>query len=73
MAEPASPLIYRKNTLLELFGISETTLRRWMKDENFPRPKQLGSRAVGWLASECRAWLDSRPQANTNGSDEGDD
>lgn len=66
-------LIYRKNTLLELFGISETTLRRWMKEDDFPRPKQLGARAVGWLASECHAWLDSRPQASSNDSDCGNE
>lgn len=66
-------LIYRKATLLELFGISETTLRRWMKEEGFPKPKQLGARAVGWMATECHSWLESRPQATANGSDDGEE
>ena len=66
-------LIYRKKSVLaKLGGISETTLRRWMKDEGFPRPKQLGPRAVGWLASQVDDWLDKRPVAYGNASDDDD-
>lgn len=68
----AAPLIYRKKVLLEKFGISETTLRRWMKDEGFPRPRQLGPRAVGWVSSQVAAWLDTRPVALSNAPDEED-
>jgi prophage regulatory protein len=64
------PLIYRKKTLLRQCGISETTLRRWMAEEEFPRPKQLGPRAVGWVASHVSEWLDKRPVANSNIDDE---
>jgi Rha family phage regulatory protein len=60
-AMTAAPLIYRKKAVLEKFGISETTLRRWMKEEEFPRPRQLGPRAVGWLSGQVTAWLDARP------------
>lgn len=61
-----TPLIYRKNIVLEKFGISETTLRRWMDDEGFPRPKQLGPRAVGWVAGQVMEWLEQRPVAHSN-------
>ena len=54
----AQPLIYRKKVVLEKFGISETTLRRWMKDEAFPRPRQLGPRAVGWVSDQVTTWLE---------------
>lgn len=59
-------LIYRKKTLLELLQISETTLRRWMKDEDFPMARQLGPRAVGWVATEVQVWLETRPKATVN-------
>ena len=61
---PAAPraLIYRRKQVLELFGISGSTLRRWMDSQGFPRPRQLGPRTVGWPVDECRAWLDERPQ-----------
>lgn len=68
----AAPLIYRKKTLLEKFGISETTLRRWMKEEGFPRPRQLGPRAVGWVADQVGAWLEKRPVALSNSLDDED-
>lgn len=68
----SSPLIYRKNIVLAKFGISETTLRRWMSSERFPRPRQLGPRAVGWVATEVDNWLEERPVAASTNSD-GDD
>jgi len=58
------PLIYRKKTVLEKCGISETTLRRWMVNEGFPRLRQLGPRAVGWVAGEVDKWLVARPVAD---------
>jgi prophage regulatory protein len=64
-------LIYRKKALLQLCGISETTLRRWMETEGFPRPRQLGPRAVGWVSIQVDAWLVNRPVAHANG--DGDD
>ena len=62
-AADTAPLIYRRNIVLAKFGISETTLRRWMSVEQFPRPRQLGQRAVGWVAAEVDTWLEERPVA----------
>lgn len=59
----AGPLVYRKATLLPLLGVSETTLRRWIDAEGFPRPRQLGPRAVGWVAAQVDQWLAERPVA----------
>jgi prophage regulatory protein len=59
----SAPLIYRRDIVLAKFGISETTLRRWMSCERFPRPRQLGPRAVGWVAAEVDTWLEERPVA----------
>jgi len=59
----AQPMILRREQVLALCGISGTTLHRWMEREGFPRPRQLGPRAVGWLLAECQAWLNTRPLA----------
>ena len=59
-------LVYRKKTVLTMFGISASTLRRWMEDSGFPRPVQLGPRAVGWSAAKCHEWFNSRPVAAAN-------
>jgi len=67
------PLVYRKRVILEKFGISETTLRRWMADQGFPLAKQLGPRAVGWIAKDVNEWLDQRPVAHGNIAEDDDD
>lgn len=56
-----TPLIYRKQAVLELLGVSDSTLRRWIADADFPAARQLGPRAVGWSAADVTTWLDSRP------------
>ncbi len=66
MTSTAKPLVYRKKTILEKFGISESTLRRWMLEDNFPKARQLGARAVGWVSAEVDAWLAARPVANSH-------
>lgn len=71
MTSITKPLVYRKRTVLDQFEISETTLRRWMADEGFPRPRQLGPRAVGWVSIEVDQWLEMRPV--TNATDQGED
>ena len=65
---PGRVLIQRKPSVLAQLGVSDTTLRRWMADDGFPRPRQLGPRAVGWIASEVEAWLHARPTAGTHGA-----
>ena len=54
-------LIYRREALLKILGISKSTLRNWILTQGFPCPIQLGPRAVGWVASQVHAWLDQRP------------
>lgn len=63
------PLIYRQKEVLGKLGISKSTLRRWIADVGFPRPRQLGPRAVGWLAAEVHRWLETRPNT-TNSQDD---
>jgi prophage regulatory protein len=35
-----------------------------LKEGQFPRPINLGARAVGWLESEIDAWIADRVQAS---------
>jgi prophage regulatory protein len=54
--------ILRKETVLKAIGISNSTLYAWMDSGLFPKPIQLGPRAVGWLESEIAAWVEARTQ-----------
>jgi prophage regulatory protein len=44
-------------------GLSRTTIHRLIKAGDFPAPKSLGVRAVGWKASAVKHWCASRPDA----------
>ncbi|KUJ75808.1 hypothetical protein AVO42_11045 [Thiomicrospira sp. XS5] len=67
-AEPAIPSsghdrIIRKKELALMLGISEATIYRWIKTENFPKAIKLGANSVGWWQSEIDQWLNSREKA----------
>jgi prophage regulatory protein len=44
-------------------GLSRTTIHRLIKKGDFPSPKSLGPRAVGWKVSAVKDWCTSRPDA----------
>ena len=44
-------------------GYRRTSIYEKIKTGEFPKPYPLGARAVGWLAEDIEAWIDSRIQA----------
>lgn len=46
-----------------LTGLSRSTIYQRITDGTFPAQINLGSRAVGWLASDIQNWIDSRIEA----------
>jgi len=52
--------ILRITDLEDLLGVSRSSLYAWMKTGVFPRPFNLGPRAVGWKASDIEAWVEKR-------------
>ena len=55
--------ILRRPEVLKLTGLSTASIYRLMAQGAFPKPKKLGVRAVGWVAVEVEAWLESRERA----------
>lgn len=55
------PAVLRTKDVLNMLGISRTTLYAWMQEGSFPPNIKLGSRAVGWRAADIEAWLAKRP------------
>ena len=56
--------IMRIPEVVEVTGLSKTTIWRRVKSGDFPAPVRLGSlatRSVGWREGEVETWLDSRP------------
>jgi prophage regulatory protein len=54
------PTILRRRYVEQRTGLSRSTLYQYMKDGAFPKPVQLGLRAVGWLESDISKWIAAR-------------
>jgi prophage regulatory protein len=50
----------RTEQVMQITGLGRTTIFRAVKEGRFPKPLKLGERAIGWLESDVRAWLESR-------------
>ena len=55
----------RLGEVIELTGLSLSTVQRLRRAGGFPAPRRLGPSAVRWLESEVAAWLRSRPTAKS--------
>ena len=56
--------IMRIPEVVELTGLSKTTIWRQVRSGDFPAPVRLGSlatRSIGWREGDVGRWLDSRP------------
>ncbi|WP_423454346.1 helix-turn-helix transcriptional regulator [Ottowia sp. VDI28] len=66
-------LSIRKKDLPAAIGLSKSTIDGLRRGGDFPKPRLIGGRAVGWPVDELQAWLRSRPQVNTEVKFEDDD
>ena len=58
--------ILRISEVVEITGLSRTTIWRRVKSGNFPAPVRLGglaTRSVGWREGELKRWIEGRPTA----------
>ena len=42
-------------------GLGRTSIYEAVKNGTFPRPVNIGPRAVGWIDTAVDEWIDSRP------------
>lgn len=49
----------------ELVGLSRTTIWRLERSGQFPRRRQVSTKAVRWNQAEILGWINSRPVAGT--------
>jgi len=55
-----SSTILRAIEVRTLIGVSRSTLWRLWQRGDFPRPRKITARVIGWPAGEVYAWLESR-------------
>ena len=53
--------LLRRREVEKITGLSRSSIYRLMPLGLFPRPVQVGPKAVRWRLSDIRAWLASRP------------
>ena len=41
-------------------GLGRSTIYRWMSEDKFPKPVQLGGHAVAWAEDEVQEWIANR-------------
>ena len=52
--------ILRIKDVIKITALSNSTIYELIKSNDFPRPKRIGKRAVGWLENDIQNWVDSR-------------
>jgi prophage regulatory protein len=58
--------ILRRKQVEKRTGLSRSTIYLRIQEGTFPRPINLGVRAVGWLENEIEAWLAARMEIRNN-------
>jgi len=58
-----SSIIIRRPAVEAKTGLSTSTIYDKMAKGEFPKPRRLGKRAVGWLESDIDAWIAELPAA----------
>ena len=58
--------ILRRKQVEKRTGLSRSTIYLRIQEGTFPRPINLGVRAVGWLENEIEAWLAERMEIRDN-------
>ncbi len=61
---PKVERFFRRRQVLEMFGISNSTLYFWIKKEKFPAAVPLGDKIVGWRESDLIVWQRARMEGN---------
>lgn len=48
-------------TVAAIVSLSETSVQKLVREEQFPKPRAVSSRRVAWLVREIEEWAEGRP------------
>jgi prophage regulatory protein len=66
VATDAPRVFARLPTVIQVTGLSRSTIYRMVASGAFPAPVQVGLRAVAWRWAEVDRWSESRHSANAD-------
>lgn len=55
------PLFLDRATAAASLTPSESTIEKLVREDQFPKPRVLSGRRLGWLTREVEEWAESRP------------
>src|SRR5712692_8241619 len=55
----------RPRQVLEMIGVSRSTLRRMVREGSFPQPVRITQRSAGYVLEAVEAWMEARTQGLT--------
>ncbi|UGQ45108.1 helix-turn-helix transcriptional regulator [Massilia endophytica] len=55
------PLYLELNEVAAILTLAEATVQKLVRDNEFPKPRQLSGRRVAWLVREVEEWAELRP------------
>jgi predicted DNA-binding transcriptional regulator AlpA len=68
LPSPIAPLPYMEvQEILDMFRISDRTLRNWVRAKRFPQPLPIGRRRLFWRRADVMRALGKRMKTRTEG------
>jgi prophage regulatory protein len=61
LSRPNDDELWSLRTVVSKTGLSRASIYRYAARNLFPSRRRIGPGRVAWLASEVRAWMESRP------------
>jgi prophage regulatory protein len=55
--------LIRLPKLIDIVGLKRPTIYKAMKAGTFPKPVNIGPRAVAWRSDEIEAWVEALPRS----------
>jgi prophage regulatory protein len=55
------PIYLELEAVAGVVALAASTVQRLVRENSFPRPRQLSGRRVAWLVREVEEWAEGRP------------
>jgi prophage regulatory protein len=55
------PFFFDLAAVCAAVALEVSTVQRMIREREFPQPRQLSKRRVGWLVREVKEWSEARP------------
>jgi prophage regulatory protein len=55
------PIYIDLPAVIETVSLAESTIQRMIREGEFPKPRKISAKRVGWLVREIEEWAETRP------------